>query len=209
MKVENLCRNTEDFTGNVWLVRRNSKEFRGSQKPETVSSSETVLVDAGTGDCWKNIEKLESVDKVVLTHSHHDHVDNLPRIKDLFSPEIYAYEPDNLPVNSKRLEEGDTVKFGDTEFEVFHTPGHKDDSICLYSKKEKMLFAGDLLFPEGSFGRTDLEEGDRDLLIQSIEKIAELDVEKMYCGHDEAVLSNANSQIQESLEAAKKKEPKY
>lgn len=193
MKITNLAENTEDFTGNVWLI----------------SGEENVLIDTGTGDSWKNIQELESVDKVVITHSHYDHVDNLPKVLDKFDPEIYAYEPENLPVESKQIEESDSIILSGTEFEVFHTPGHKDDSICLYSEKEEILFAGDLLFPEGGFGRTDLEEGNRDLLIESIEKIAGLEVEEMYCGHYPAATERVNQQIQRSLKEANKKQSKY
>jgi len=193
MEISNLAKDTEDFTGNVWLI----------------SGAENVLIDTGTGDCWQNIQNSKSVDKVVLTHSHYDHVDNLPKVLDKFDPEIYSFEPENLPVESKQIEEGNSIELSGVSFEVFHTPGHKDDSICLYSPEEKILFAGDLLFPNGGFGRTDLEEGDRDLLIKSIEKIAELDVEEMYCGHNPAATEDVNQQIQKSLEAARKKEPKY
>lgn len=193
MEISNLSENTEDFTGNVWFI----------------SSEENVLIDTGTGDCWQNIHNLESVDKVVLTHSHYDHADNLPKVLDKFDPEIYSFKPENLPVESKQIEEGESIELSGKEFNVTHTPGHKDDSICLYNPEEKILFAGDLIFPKGSFGRTDLEEGDRDLLIESIEKIAELDVKEMYCGHNPAAKENVNQQIQKSLEAARKKESKY
>lgn len=193
MEISNLADNTEDFTGNVWLV----------------SGKENVLIDTGTGDSWQNIGELESVDKVIITHSHYDHADNIPKVLDKFEPEIFAYGPENLPVDSEKLDEDDFLEISGVSFQVLHTPGHKNDSICLYSPEEKILFAGDLLFPEGSFGRTDLEEGDRELLIESIEKIVELDVEKMYCGHDPAAINNVNQQIQNSLEEAKKKESKY
>jgi hydroxyacylglutathione hydrolase len=193
MRVRNLAENTEDFTGNVWLLE----------------NGETVLIDTGTGDSWENISELEDVDKVVLTHSHYDHVDNLPKVDDAYSPEIYAFEPDNLPVKAEKLEEDDKIKLCDSKFEVFHTPGHKDDSICLYSKDEKILFTGDLVFPEGGFGRTDLDEGNRELLIESIEKVVGLDVDAMFCGHEPAERKNVNQQIQKSLEEAKKRESKY
>lgn len=194
MQVTNLIQETEDFTGNVWKIE---------------DGSETVLVDVGTGDSWTNIADLERVDKVVITHSHYDHADNLPKVVDRFSPEVYAYEPGNLPIEAEKLDEEGTVELCGSEFEVFHTPGHKDDSVCLYSQEEKILFAGDLLFPDGGFGRTDLEEGDRDLLIESIEKITDLDVEKMYCGHEKAATEDVNGQIKRSLEEARKRESKY
>lgn len=193
MKIENLAKNSEDFTGNVWHMEKGEK----------------VLVDVGTGDSWNNIRKLEEVDKVVITHSHYDHVDNLPKVEDAYQPKIYAFKPKNLPVKAEKIEEGDKISLCSSDFEVFHTPGHKDDSICLYSVDQKVLFTGDLIFPEGGFGRTDLEEGDRDLLIQSVEKVAELDVDSMFCGHEPAEKENVNQQIKKSLKEAKKRESKY
>jgi hydroxyacylglutathione hydrolase len=193
MRVRNLAENTEDFTGNVWLLE----------------NGETVLIDTGTGDSWENISELEEVDKVVLTHSHYDHVDNLPKVKDAYQPVIHAYEPDNLPVEAEKIEDGDEISLCSSNFRIFHTPGHKDDSICLYSKDEKILFTGDLIFPEGGFGRTDLDEGNRELLIESIEKVVGLDVDAMFCGHEPAERKNVNQQIQKSLEEAKKRESKY
>lgn len=194
MKVKNLAEEASDFTGNIWHIER---------------SGEDILIDAGTGDSWNQIEKLEKIDKVVITHSHYDHTDNLPKIVDKYSSKIFAYEPENLPVQASHIKEGETISLGGLNFEVFHTPGHKDDSICLYSLEEKILFSGDLLFPEGGFGRTDLDEGDRDLLIDSIEKIESLEVEKMFCGHEEAVKENVEDQIRNSLEEARRKQPKY
>ncbi len=193
MKIENLTANSEEFTGNVWRI----------------SNGETVLIDAGTGDSWEEIEKLEGVDIVVLTHSHYDHVDNLPKIVDRFDSEVYSFKPENLPVEARKVSEGDEIELGGSEFEIFHTPGHKDDSICLYSKEEKVIFTGDLIFPEGGFGRTDLEEGDREKLIESVSKISKLDVEEFYTGHEKAVRKDADDWIEKSLEKAKKREAKY
>jgi glyoxylase-like metal-dependent hydrolase (beta-lactamase superfamily II) len=194
MRIENLSEGVDEFTGNVWKLE----------------NSETVLVDAGTGnEVWGKIQQLDDIDKVVVTHSHYDHVDNLPKILDMFDPGIYALEPANLPVEAQELEEDGTLEMCGEEFQVIYTPGHRRDSICLYSEESGKLFAGDLLFPEGGFGRTDLPDGDRDVLIESIEKIVELDVKEMYCGHDPAALQNVNSQIEDSLEKAKQHEPKY
>lgn len=194
MDITNLAKDAEEFTGNVWLVENNE---------------EKCLIDAGTGDSWEKIRELEQVDKVVLTHSHYDHVDNLPKILDAWNSEVYSYEPSNLPVDSRELEEGDEVSICGISFEVFHTPGHKDDSVCLYSEEEKILFTGDLVFPEGGFGRTDLDEGDRDRLIASIEKLVDLDVDEFYPGHNSTVTEDAEKWIEKSLEEARKKEPKY
>ncbi|MFB6116307.1 MAG: MBL fold metallo-hydrolase [Candidatus Nanosalina sp.] len=193
MKVDNLAESSEDFTGNVWLIE----------------GKETLLVDVGTGDCWKRIRELKSIDKVIVTHSHHDHVENLSKVVENFNPEVYAFEPGNLPVEAEEIDDRETLEFPGLRFQVFHTPGHKDDSICLYNPSENILFSGDLIFPEGGFGRTDLEEGDRDKLIESIERIEELEVESFYPGHGEAVIDEGSEWISKSLENAKKREPKY
>ncbi|PSH02296.1 MAG: flavoprotein, partial [Nanohaloarchaea archaeon QH_8_44_6] len=120
-----------------------------------------MLIDTGTADSWRNIRELKKVDKVAITHSHYDHIDNLPKVKDRYSPKVYALQPENLPVEAEKLEEGDKIDLCGSKFKIFHSPGHKDDSVCLYSREEKILFTGDLIFPDGGFGRTDLEEGDR------------------------------------------------
>jgi len=193
MYISNLASDSEEFTGNVWLLE---------------ASDEKVLIDVGEGDCWESIKEVEEVDKVVITHSHHDHVDNLEKVMEKFVPDFYAFEPSNLQVEAFQLSEGEKIELCGEMFEVFHTPGHKDDSICLYSESG-ILFTGDLVFPSGAFGRTDLDEGDRDKLINSIEKIVELDADSFYSGHGEAVTKNANEHIELSLKNARKKQPKY
>lgn len=190
MDIINLAEETENFTGNVWKTGNS-------------------LIDVGTGDVWKKIKELEEVKEVVITHSHYDHVDNLRKVKEKYQPKVYAFEPSNLEIEAEKIQEGQNIEINGIDFRVIHTPGHKDDSVCLYSEKEKILFTGDLIFPEGGFGRTDLLEGNRDKLIQSIEKITQLDVKEFYPGHELSVKNKANQQIQESLKEAKKNQSKY
>jgi glyoxylase-like metal-dependent hydrolase (beta-lactamase superfamily II) len=35
------------------------------------------------------------------------------------------------------------LRIGDRIFEVMHTPGHSNDSICLYCERDGVLFSGD------------------------------------------------------------------
>ena len=193
MEIKNLSEEVEEFTANVWIVQ---------------NDEDTVIVDAGTGDeVWSRIEDVENVDRVVITHSHYDHVDNLPRIIDLFDTEVLASEPENLPVEAKKIAE--EVELCGESFQVINTPGHRDDSICLYSERTGILFTGDLVFADGGFGRTDLEDGDRDKLIESIEKLGEIEVKEFYPGHGESVTREAEEQIERSLENAQRREDKY
>ena len=65
---------------------------------------------------------------------------------------------------------------------VYHTPGHSPGSICLYWPDKKALITGDLVF-NGSVGRTDFPGGSITTLKQSIERVAQLDVEYLLPGH--------------------------
>jgi hydroxyacylglutathione hydrolase len=83
------------------------------------------------------------------------------------------------------LNEG-TWKAGDTELEIFHTPGHSPGSVCIYWHEKKALICGDLVFKE-SVGRVDFPGGDPAKLKESIEKVASLDIELLLPGHMDIV----------------------
>jgi glyoxylase-like metal-dependent hydrolase (beta-lactamase superfamily II) len=82
------------------------------------------------------------------------------------------------------LEEGETVKFGDTQLKVLFLPGHAPGHIGFYSEPDGLLIGGDVLFRQ-SIGRTDLPGGNFDTLIRSItEKVFPLgDDVQVYPGH--------------------------
>lgn len=71
---------------------------------------------------------------------------------------------------------------GDIEFELISAPGHSPDSICFYSKKEKILICGDVVFTENT-GRVDLPGGNATELKHSIEKLSQLEIGYLLPGH--------------------------
>ena len=84
----------------------------------------------------------------------------------------------NLPVSEK-------AKKSLANWEILHTPGHTEGSVCLYNKAERTLVSGDTLFYQ-SWGRTDLIGGNERKIHQSLRKISEY-CEKdtcVYPGHD-------------------------
>jgi hydroxyacylglutathione hydrolase len=61
------------------------------------------------------------------------------------------------------------TKFLGLEMQVLEVPGHCPGSLCFYSRKDRLLIGGDVLFA-GSVGRGDLPGGDIDLLLAGIRK---------------------------------------
>lgn len=69
----------------------------------------------------------------------------------------------------KNLVEGDCITIGTKYLEVIHVPGHSPGSIVLYAPESNILITGDVLF-KNSIGRTDLVQGNYDVLIDGITK---------------------------------------
>ena len=56
-------------------------------------------------------------------------------------------------------------------FDVLHTPGHTEGSVCLYEERRGLLLSGDVLFA-GSYGRTDLPGGNDEQMVASLARLA-------------------------------------
>ena len=189
--IRNLARDTDAFTSNVFLV----------------TGERRVLVDVGNefDVVGAAREHVEDLDAVVVTHTHYDHVENLPAVVDAFDVEVWGYDTTADGVDHE-IDDGDTVRVGDHEYTALHTPGHKNDHLCLFSPAASVLFAGDLVFANGSFGRTDLEEGDRDTLVESIDRVLQTvpeDLGEMHTGHGPSVEDRPYHDIELAWQAAR------
>lgn len=210
--MEIICIYGIDYDSNIYLVK----------------GKNPTIVDCGTGlhhnyveDEIKKIVDPKTVKQIVLTHEHYDHCGGVRKLFELTSrkAKIIAHvdasdkiekgESDfasmlggvmpKMSVNIK-IEEGDELKIGDEEFKVIHTPGHTPGSICLYSKDSKTLFSGDTVFPNGYFGRYDFPGGDADQLKNSIEKLAKLNIENIYPGHETIVEGDGKKHMNMTLQ---------
>ncbi len=173
MRITLLHGNQQNYSCNAYLVRGDSNER------EDVNT----LVDVGIdGSICGEIENLcsgigkKKVAHVVLTHSHYDHAAGLGVVVACYHPQVCAFAPGKHV--DALLVDGQVLRLGDREFEVLHTPGHSEDSICLYCARERTIFAGDTPFdvktPGGSY------PGE---LLASLERIASRDVATVYAGH--------------------------
>ncbi len=130
-------------------------------------------------------EKL-SIDCIINTHGHFDHVGGNSRLKKATGAQLlihakdapmlaraaetaaaWGLQADNSPAPDRLLAETDTVQVGGLTFRILHTPGHTPGGISLLC--DGHVFVGDTLFA-GSVGRTDFPGGDFDTLKKSIQQ---------------------------------------
>jgi len=116
------------------------------------------------------------VERIVTTHQHQDHWQALAEVKAATGAATVAHPADapGIPVPTDELvEDGGTVRFGDTTLSVIHLVGHTPGSIALVYQAdgpEPHLFTGDCLFPGGP-GRTTRPEDFNSLMTGLEERI--------------------------------------
>jgi glyoxylase-like metal-dependent hydrolase (beta-lactamase superfamily II) len=133
-----------------------------------------------------------SVEQVLLTHGHSDHSALLPILREKYQPVVYAYSA--FTYADVVVKDGQVLQCGDRYFEVIHTPGHSNDSICLYCTTDGVLFVGDT-----SVVIRTIDGTYEDAYVAALERLCRLDVHTIYSGHDAPLLSGAKAVLQASL----------
>ena len=124
---------------------------------------------------------LDEVDLIVNTHRDGDHIKGNDVFKEKTGAPIVAHSlaAEAIPSLDKTMEDGDILKLGGRLFKVIHTPGHRPGAVCLLDEKHKVMITGDSVCGE----RENLIRMDKNIYIDSLKKLLELDVDLMLMSH--------------------------
>ena len=143
-----------------------------------------------------------SVDWVLETHAHADHLSAAPYLKEKTGAPIgigaritevqRTFAPvfglDDVSGDGREFDrlfrDGETITIGGLQVEVMHTPGHTP--ACVSYRIGEAVFVGDTLFmPDYGTARADFPGGDARTLYRSIHRLLALpDATRLYLCHD-------------------------
>ena len=188
--MDTRCFTVGPLQENCWIVRRED-------------SDRALVIDPGDeGD--RLIAAIDglTVEAILLTHTHFDHVGAVaqlarhtgapvycPKLEVPILQDINAYVfPGFGPFEPYDPEEtvrgGERLTLAGIDLDVIFTPGHSPGHVSYSIADERILLDGDVLF-RGSVGRTDLPGGDHGTLLESIRTLVDTLPEEtaVYPGH--------------------------
>lgn len=137
------------------------------------------------------MEEKASIGKALITHWHHDHVNGIPDLLEVFpETKICKNEPDagqlDITDGQKFMVEGATLT-------AMHTPGHTGDHMVFLLEEEDAMFTADTVLGHGTAVFEDLGA-----YLASLEKMRTRFKGRAYPGHG-AVLEDGPAKISEYI----------
>lgn len=101
---------------------------------------------------------------------------------------------------NRKLQGGEILSIGGTDWEILHIPGHSRGSIALYDHDDKVLISGDVVYADFAIGRFDLYGANAIMLKKSLFRLAELDVKILLPGHNRILMDVKPDYIRKTAE---------
>ncbi len=170
-------------------------------------TADGVLIDSGIPACGRDFERLLNATPIrgaVITHHHEDHAGNVERLARRGIPVILA--PATLPLVTtvapirayRRMTwrsmpplTSRVTPFDASPLELIAAPGHCADHHVVWDPRSRTLFSADLFL--GVAVRIAHHDEDPWRAIASLERVAALEPERMFCAHRGAVALPAES----------------
>jgi glyoxylase-like metal-dependent hydrolase (beta-lactamase superfamily II) len=150
---------------------------------------------------------LSTCQMVIATHADADHIQGCARAREVLKTKVAAHPLSVGPLESGDaiqtyasikaqgfeipmppckvdllLNEGDTIKVGDVELHVWHTPGHTPGQLSF--KMGNLLFSGDNIYKDSCVGVIDAHHGSSiPDFINSLKRIQRADAEFLLPSH--------------------------
>jgi glyoxylase-like metal-dependent hydrolase (beta-lactamase superfamily II) len=112
---------------------------------------------------------MKSIDVIMPSHMHDDHLNGFPHLVRHYGAKVWCFENMvdvlqnprgyNLgcilgePIKvDQAFQNGETLKWEEYEFQVFHSPGHTEYQMAMFATIDgaRVAFTGDAFFPSGS-----------------------------------------------------------
>jgi hydroxyacylglutathione hydrolase len=156
-----------------------------------------------------------TVERIVITHTHWDHIGEAAELQTKSGAPMAAHPlaverlanpgsalmdlPIDIPPSTpdELLDDGDTVRLGEHQFQVMYLPGHDDAHIVLVSEPDRVFLGGDVLFPNGH-GRTDLPGANQATMNKSLARLVDLPPDTVvYPGHGDPTTIGQEAWLQD------------
>ncbi len=163
---------------------------------------------------------------LIATHADVDHVQGLAKMKQLLRTQVASHPKAVKPLQTSdklwtfatieaqgldmemppvtidtQINEGDKLKVGNLELEVWNTPGHTDSQLAF--RMGDLLFSGDNIYRDGSVGAIDAHHGSNlPDFVKSLERIRASDVKWLLPSHG-PIFKKDNALLNATIERVK------
>ena len=166
------------------LAAGNASEWTGPTGNNTylVTGPVSALIDAGVGH-RQHLDAIEerlgpaSLDLVLLTHHHVDHVAGVPQLLERWPNAIVRGGGQDAFLD------GEVIEAGGTRLRTIHTPGHAPDHFCFLDESSRDLFCGDLARLGGTVVIPASKGGNLRDYLRSLERVRDLRPTRMLPAH--------------------------